>query len=196
MTAKEIKYMGLLKKYFTAGVNRDEAEYVAAMTAALNFDYNAAVTLWEYALVECDAKMFDKEYARVLADVTETVFEKKNASRLAKTIIENTYVCNAIYRWSRTALSRKEPIGYLVTLLAGGKTEDAEEIMKCALKNANCSFGAFLLAVVDRVIIELLKKNAKNPMPKKVSTLILAYADKIKGGEEKALIYQRIRELG
>ena len=195
MTAKEIKYMGILKRYFAAGQNNDEKEYVAVMNAALEFDYASAVRLWEYALAESEASMTDSSHARVLADVTEAVFEKKNAARLARTIAESAPVRNAIYRYSQTALTRAEPTGYLASALVTGKTAEAEEIMKCAVRNASGDFGPFLLAAVERVIIELLKKNAKSPMPKKLSALLLAYADKIKG-DEKALIYQRIRELG
>lgn len=195
MTAKEIKYMGLLKRYFAAANSRDEREYAAVMEAAIDFDYPSAVRLWEYALLECESKMSDKNYARVLCDETEAVFEKNNAARLARTIADSPTVRAALYRYSFTSLSRPEPIGYLVSAVVSGKTDEAEDIMKCALKNADGRFGEFLLAAVERVIIELIKKNAKNPMPKKISALLLSYADKIKGAE-KALIYQRIRELG
>lgn len=194
MTAKEYKYLNILKDYFAAS---GAEGWSKAMNAALGYDYPTAVLLWEYALTENESRLSRPEYADVYADATEALFEKKNASRFARMLLESQVIRNAVYRFSRTSLGRAETVGYLANLLVAGKTDDADEIIRCASRNTagGKTFGQFLLAAVERTIIELLKKGGgKSPMPRKVSSFILENAEKVKG-PEKALIIQKVKEI-
>ena len=108
MTAKEYKYLNILKDYFAAS---GAEGWSKAMNAALGYDYQTAVLLWEYALTENESRLSRPEYADVYADATEALFEKKNASRFARTLLESQVIRNAVYRFSRTSLGRAETVG-------------------------------------------------------------------------------------
>ena len=107
MTAKEYKYLNILKDYFAAS---GAEGWSKAMNAALGYDYQTAVLLWEYALTENESRLSRPEYADVYADATEALFEKKNASRFARTLLESQVIRNAVYRFSRTSLGRAETV--------------------------------------------------------------------------------------
>lgn len=166
------------------------------MTELAAFDYGAAVTVWEFFLTESDSALGRSDYAELLIDKTEKLMENVSASKFVRALSESAALRGAIYRRSATALTRSETIGYEVQFVLGGKFSESEDVLKNAMKNnGGAEYGKFLAAVVDRIIIELVKKNpAKPSFPKKLATHILEYADKIKG-PEKALIAQRIREL-
>lgn len=196
MNAKEQKYLGLLKRLMRLELPAQDKEYVSAMTELAAFDYGAAVTVWEFFLTESDSALGRSDYAELLIDKTEKLMENVSASKFVRALSESTALRGAIYRRSATALTRSETIGYEVQFVLGGKFSESEDVLKNAMKNnGGAEYGKFLAAVVDRIIIELVKKNpAKPSFPKKQATHILEYADKIKG-PEKALIAQRIREL-
>ena len=75
------------------------------------------------------------------------------------------------------------------------KTAPAEEFFKCLVKNERIAYGPFMKTLLERVFIELMKKNPakKMEMPRKLGTLLLAYIAKIKT-DEKAMLEQRVRE--
>ena len=196
MNAKEQKYLGLLKRLMRLELPAQDKEYVSAMTELAAFDYGAAVTVWEFFLTESDSALGRSDYAELLIDKTEKLMENVSASKFVRALSESAALRGAIYRRSATALTRSETIGYEVQFVLGGKFSESEDVLKNAMKNnGGAEYGKFLAAVVDRIIIELVKKNTAKPsFPKKQATHILEYADKIKG-PEKALIAQRIREL-
>lgn len=196
MNAKEQKYLGLLKRLMRLELPAQDKEYISAMGELAAFDYGAAVTLWEFFLTESESALGRSEYAELLIDKTEKLMESVSATRFVRCLSESPVVRGAVYRRSATALSRAETIGYEVQFVLGGKFAESEDVLKNAMKNnGGAYYGKFLAAVVDRMIIELVKKNpAKPSFPKKQATHILEYSEKIKG-PEKALIAQRIREL-
>ncbi len=198
MTTKELKYLNILKDFFAVpDAVKNESGWRKVMQSALTFDYSSAVLLWEYALGAVDAKMNGEEYARVYADVTESLFEHHNASKFSKTLIESVPVRTAVYRYSRTAFTRPETVGYLSALLVSGKIADADEIVKCAVRNtaAKATFGKFMLDATSRAIIELVKKSSgKSVMSRRLPAFLNDAAKNIKTGEG-AVIIQRIKEL-
>lgn len=198
MTTKELKYLNVIKDFFAVpDAVKNENGWRKVMQSALEFDYGTAVLLWEYALGEVDSKMSGEEYARVYADVTESLFESRNASKFAKTLTESAAIRTAIYRYSRTAFTRKETVGYLSALLVSGKIDDADEIVKCAMRNvaSKATFGKLILDATSRTIIELVKKNTgKSVMSRKLASFLNDAAKNIKTGEG-AVIIQRIKEL-
>lgn len=196
MNAKEQKYLGMLKRIMRLELPAQGKEYIAVMKELAAFDYASAVTLWEFFLTESDSALGRSEYAELLVDRTEKLMEEMSATKFARSLAESAIIRSGIYRRSATALRRAETIGYEVQFVLGGKFDESEDVLKNAMKNnGGAYYGKFLAAVVDRMIIELVKKNpAKPSFPKKQATHILEYSEKIKG-PEKALIAQRIREL-
>ena len=80
-------------------------------------------------------------------------------------------------------------------LLSNNKTDPAEDIFKCVVKNERIAYGPFMKELLERVFIEILKKNPskKLEMSRKLATLLLSYVSKIKT-DERAMLEQRIRE--
>ena len=196
MTAKEQKFLNLVFTAAKHSLPADAASYYKTVDALISFDYSSAVLVWEYFMTEEDGRMAENPaLAAVLTDGTESIFEKKAGSRFVKLLTDSHTVRDGIYRRSPTALKRAETIGYAAQLMLSGKTEESDDILKSAMKNASGDFGPFMAAVVDRLIIELTRKNPNKPsFPKKLAAQVLSFSEKIKG-PEKAFIAQRIREL-
>ncbi len=198
MTAKEYKYYALLDKFFSVDAMSDPEAFGGALKAVAAVDFAAAARLWEYELTKNDGKLDLPAYADVYADVAAAALVDAARPKFARLLLDSDTVRSAVYRRSRRSLSDPVMTDIVVSMLTSGKTEDADELLKCAQRNTaagGATFGAFLLAVVDRTIVGLIKKSSKNPMSKKLSAFLLAQADKV-SGDEKALIIQRIKELG
>lgn len=196
MTAKEQKFLTLFAEAARCRLPEDEKEFLSAMSGLAAFDVSSALLAWEYFLATLDGEAAKSPaLAAVITDGTERVIAAKSQQRLIKAITDSAVIRAGIYRRSPTAMSRAETAAYAAQVLLSGKSEEGDDIMRCAMKNASGNFGPFMAAVVDRLIVELVRKNpAKPSFPKKLSAQILAFSDKIKG-PEKAFIAQRIREL-
>lgn len=196
MTAKEQKFLSLFADAARQDLPRSGDAFLRAMSGLVRHDFMSAVLAWEYFLSERDIAMNkDKALAGLLTDGVEKIFEAQAASRFVRLLTDSAPVRDAIYRRSATALSRPETAGYAAQMLLSGRDAESEELMKSAMKNPSGGFGPFMSAVVDRLIIELSKKNPSRPsFPKKLAAHVLAFSEKIKG-PEKAFIAQRIREL-
>ena len=195
MTAKEQKFINLISSAAVLDLPHDSVKFNKVISDLITFDYASAVLLWEYYLTDKDREMSKSDaLASMLTDGVEKVFESKAGSRFLKLLTDSAVIRDALYRRSASALSRSETIGYAAQLMISGKPE-SDELLKSAFRNAGGNFGAFMAAVVDRLIIELSRKNpAKPSFPKKLATQVLSFSEKIKG-PEKAFIAQRIREL-
>ena len=77
----------------------------------------------------------------------------------------------------------------------GNKTDVAEEYFKCLVKNERIAYGPFMKEVLERLFIEILKKNpAKRvEMSRKLSSLMTTYIGKIKT-DERSMLAQRVKE--
>lgn len=195
MTAKEQKFIHLVSSAAILDLPHDSVKFNKVISDLIAFDYASAVLVWEYYLADKDGEMAkDETLVSMLTDGVEKVFESKAGSRFLKLLTDSAVIRDAVYRRSASALSRSETIGYAAQLMLSGKPE-SEELLKSAFKNTSGNFGAFMAAIVDRLIIELSRKNPSKPsFPKKLATQVLSFSEKIKG-PEKAFIAQRIREL-
>lgn len=195
MTAKEQKFLSLFAAAARIELPAGGEELKKVMAALIAHDYASAVLVWEYLLAERDADMNkDAALASLLTDGIGNVFEAKAAPRMLRLLSDSAAVREAVYRRSPTALSRPETIGYAAQMLLSPRETESEDILAKAMKNASGNFGAFMAAVVDRLIVELTRKNGKPSFSKKLAARVLVFSEKIKG-PEKAFIAQRIREL-
>ncbi|MDE6293653.1 MAG: hypothetical protein K2L88_03415, partial [Clostridiales bacterium] len=89
-------------------------------------------------------------------------------------------------------------IRYSINLLVANKVDVVDGIFKNVMKNElmKKSFGQYMLEFLDKFFIEVMKKNAgrKVELNRKQSTMLMSYAQKVKG-DEKAMLVQRIKEI-
>ena len=194
MNAKQLKFLSTFEQMCAA----DPLTETAAkkfFPAFLNIESAMDADVWDYL-----AKTYENNIAAIrdlgafFGDNVLDLFYKKAASRVVKIFADAPAVRRVVYQYAPLAADGTA-FGILVDLLAGNKTDAADEILKCLVKNERIAYGAFLKAVLERLFIEILKKNPakKIEMPRKTATLLLTYIAKIKT-DERAMLEQRIRE--
>ena len=194
MNPKQLKYLTLFEQM---GKNEPVSEESVKkyFPAFINLDYALAVDVWDYLSTTREAEISAKpEQAKLLGDSALDLFYKKVAQKAVKAIADLPAVRRAVYQYSPAAGSGTA-FGILVDLLSANKTDQAEEIFKCLIKNERIQYGPVLKSVLERLFIEILKKNPskKLEMSRKLATLLLSYVSKIKT-DERAMLEQRIRE--
>lgn len=194
MNPKQLKYLSLFEQMSQSDPLSDTA-IKKFMPAFLNLDYALAAEAWDYLCTTREDKLAaDPKAALALGGNVFDMFYKKAAQKAVKTLADLPAVRRAVYQYSPTA-SENTAFNVMIDLLNSNKTDAAEEIFKCLVKNENIKYGAFMKALLERLFIEILKKNPskKIEMSRKLSTLLLAYVAKIKT-DERAMLEQRIRE--
>ena len=196
MNAKQIKRYEILSEFFNSDMMKAASvdKYFGAM---LNLDYAAAEELWEFMLIRNDADLKNSVFATLYVDRIFGMFLKANAPKLQKTLIDNAVICRAVFGFSPTA-DKGELFNIPINLLVANKVDVVDGIFKNVMKNElmKKSFGQYMLEFLDKFFIEVMKKNAgrKVELNRKQSTMLMSYAQKVKG-DEKAMLVQRIKEI-
>lgn len=194
MNAKQLKFLSVFEEMSRAGFT-DEATVKKHFPAVLRLDFALALDLWDYI---CSAYENDlaasKDVAALLGGTVADMFYKQAAQKTVKALADLPSVRRAVYQYSPRA-GEGVAFGILVDLLSANKTDAADDLLKCLLKNGDVPYGPTMKKLLERVFIELMKKNPakKMEMPRKLATLLLSYVSKIKT-DEKAMLEQRIRE--
>ena len=196
MNTKQIKQYEILSEFFNSDMFKQAAvdKYFGAM---LNLDYGAAEDLWEFMLIRNDADLKNLVFAKLYVDRIYELFLKANAAKVQKTLIDRPVVNRAVFSFSPTA-DKGELFAMPINLLVANKVDIVDGIFKNVIKNdaMKSSFGQYMLEFLDKFFIEMMKKNAqrKVELNRKQSTLLMSYAQKVKGNE-KAMLIQRIKEI-
>ena len=193
MNTKQLKYLSLFEEMSKADI-LGEATAKKYFTSFINLDYSLALEIWDYLATTRETELSkNADKARVLGGSVLELFYK-NGARTAKAIYELPTVRKTVYQYSPSA-GENAAFNSRVDLLSGNKTDQADEILKCLVKNERIQYGPVMKNVLERLFIEILKKNPskKLEMSRKLSTLLLSYVSKIKT-DERAMLEQRIRE--
>ena len=196
MNAKQIKRYEILSEFFNSDMMKAAAvdKYFGAM---LKLDYSFAEELWEFMLIRNDADLKNSVFATLYVDRIFGMFLKSNAPKAQKTLIDNAVIARAVFGFSPTA-DNGELFTIPINLLVANKVDVVDGIFKNVMKNElmKRSFGQYMLEFLDKFFIEMMKKNAqrKVELNRKQSTMLMSYAQKVKG-DEKAMLVQRIKEI-
>ena len=196
MNAKQIKRYEILSEFFNSDMMKAAAvdKYFGAM---LKLDYSFAEELWEFMLIRNDADLKNPVFAALYVDRILGMFLKTNAPKAQKTLIDNAVIARAVFGFSPTA-DKGELFNMPINLLVANKVDTVDGIFKNVMKNElmKRSFGQYMLEFLDKFFIEVMKKNAgrKVELNRKQSTMLMSYAQKVKG-DEKAMLVQRIKEI-
>ena len=196
MNAKQVKQYEIFSEFFNSDMLKAAAvdKYFGAM---LKLDYTYAEDLWEFMLIRNDADLKNLAFAKLYIDRIFELFLKANAAKVQKTLIDRTVIGRAVFGFSPTADSG-ELFNIPINLLVANKVDTVDAIFKNVIKNEAMkrSFGKYMIEFLDKFFIEMMKKNAgrKVELNRKQSTLLMSYAQKVKG-DEKAMLVQRIKEI-
>lgn len=196
MNAAQLKFLQMFAEFARVDV-ADTAAMEKQIKLFLNQDYTRAVDLWDYVIATYEDSLNDAKTATFWGEKVYKLFAAKSSQKAQKLLIDDAYVRRAVYQYG-PHIADGDFFALLVDLCVMNKTAQAEEILKCVVKNTNSkvTYGAFMKALVERVFIEILKRSSSKrvEMSRKLSTLLLSYIGKIKT-DEKPMLTQRIKEL-
>ncbi|MCI8458995.1 MAG: hypothetical protein HFE46_04955 [Clostridia bacterium] len=194
MNAKQLKYLSVFENMAKADIASEQTvkKYFPSL---LNLDYAFALDTWEYICTDREDKLIkNAELGLLFGGTVFELFYKKAAAKTVKALSDLPVLRRAVFQYC-SAADKNAAFSVMVDLLSNVKTAPAEEFFKCLVKNERIAYGPFMKTLLERVFIELMKKNPakKMEMPRKLGTLLLAYIAKIKT-DEKAMLEQRVRE--
>lgn len=196
MNAKQLKFLELFAA-FAKTEPTDEKGLLKCFKALLEHDFLQAADVWEYLIVENEELLSDKKTAQLIGDKIFNLFFHKAQTKTIKAICDSAPIRRALYQYSPSA-GDGELFLILSNLFCTNKIDDADNILKCLVKNtaSKKTFGIMMKEHLERLFIELLKKSGgqKIEMSRKLSTLLLGYITKIKT-DERAMLEQRIKEV-
>ena len=194
MTPKQLKFLSVFEE-LSKSDPLDGATLEKHITSLINLDFALAIDVWDYLATTREDKLIKNEAAAITlgSDVLE-LFYKKAAPKTVKALSDVASVRRAVYQYSPDA-GKNTAFAVLVDLLAANKVDAADDIFKCLVKNERIQYGPVMKTVLERLFIELLKKNPSKrlEMPRKLSSCLIVYVSKIKT-DERAMLEQRIRE--
>ena len=195
MNAKELKFLELFDAFVRIDIAADKMALTKSIRQFMDLDYQMAVNVWEYLAATKEDKLGkDEKLAEIIGFELFNQFYARAAVKCVKAICDVATVRRAVYQYSKNA-GAENALAILVDLLVANKVNSGEEILKCLLKNERIQYGQVLKRMLERVFIELLKKNpAKIEMNRKLAEMLLTYIRKIKT-DERAMLEQRIKEI-
>jgi len=194
MNSKEIKFLELFEEFSKIDIISDKLSLSKVLKKFMDFDYAMAVNVWEYLATSKEERLIaDVKFASVIGFDFLNQFYTRAGAKCIKIISDNPSIRRAVYQHAKEAGDEKA-LQIMVDLIVAGKLPVANEFFKCVAKNPRIHYGQTIKAILEKVFIELLKKNpSKIVMSQKVADLFLEYIYKIKT-EEKAMLEQRIKE--
>ena len=194
MNAKELKFLELFEEFLQIDIITDKIALSKSLKKLMDFDYIMAQNVWEYLSSTKEDKLIkDASYASVIGYEFLNLFYAKAAQKCVKSIVDVAAIRRSVFQYNAKA-SDEKALQILVDLLIANKLPTSDEIFKSLAKNPHIHYGQSIKRILERVFIELLKKNpTKIIMSAKLADLFLTYIRKIKT-EEKAMLEQRIKE--
>lgn len=196
MTSKQLKFYQLFGEMCRkTDIATNQTALSGSISALLELDYMLAQDGWEYLATVHESTMSSKKEAGLnIGQIPLNLFYARAQIKCIKTVIDVPTIRRAVYMYNPLC-GTGAGFSILTDAIVSSKTAEAEEILKCLVKNATIEYGAILKTVLERVFIELLKKSPtkKIELNKKQITLLLTYISKIKT-DERAMLEQRIKE--
>jgi len=194
MTTKELKFLEMFEEFSKINITADKLGTAKQLKTIMDFDYQMAVNVWEYYSSVKEEKLSkDENFSLAIGFEFLNLFYVKANTKCIKAIADVPAIRRSVFQYSRYA-GDENALQIIVDFIVANKLPIAEEILKCLTKNTRIHYGQILKRILEKVFIELLKKNPnKVEFSKKTADLYLTYVNKIKT-EEKALIIQRIKE--
>jgi hypothetical protein len=199
MDAKKSKYLDAIFTYNANDLSKDKNSVLLLIKNVTNIDIADAFVVWEYLLIKHDRALDNSDYTDALILNPFHFFVQKNQTRTYKTIIDTPLLTRVLYSYTSSPCDG-ECLNLLIYCLMSGKLQKSEEIFRFLIKNrlSKNTYGANMKITIERLFSEILKKmggeTKKVELSKKLSTLLVAYVQKIVG-PERALLEQRIKEV-
>ena len=196
MNAKQVKYYEIVSGFFASDIF-NAAVVNKYFGDLLKLDYSLAEDLWEFMLIRNDSDLKNPAVTSLYIDKLYNMFVAANAAKAAKTIVDRPVILRAIFRFSAAA-AKGDLFMLPVNLLASNKVDVADAILKQVMQNEAMkpSFGQYMIDFLDRLFIEITKKDAQRrvKLNTKQSQLLLSTVQKVKG-DERAMLVQRVKEV-
>ena len=194
MNAKELKFLELFEEFLTIDIVADKIALSKSIKKLMDFDYTMAQNVWEYLSSAKEDKLVkDANFANAVGFEILNLFYAKAMQKCVKSIVDVASIRRVVYQYNAKSAEDKA-LQIIVDLLVANKLPASDEIFKCLVKNSSIHYGQAIKLILEKVFIELLKKNpTKIMMSAKLADLFLTYIRKIKT-EEKAMLEQRIKE--
>ena len=194
MTSKEYRKYQLINEII--GIDPQGEVVMDLLFQLLPLDASVALDMWEYKLDQHESQLGDVAISRALEGNVFEMFYTSAETKLKQAIMSSTPLVKLVYGCCVTAASGKNLV-MLTTLFLATKLTAVEEMFKGLARNPHINYGEAMRAVVDDIFVTYCNKNGvKIPvLNKKQSKLLMTYIAKIKG-PNKALLTQRIKELG
>jgi len=174
------KYELLLEIGNVGGVER--------MHELANIDFRSALDIWEYKLTKDPNAFGTNDVFGMLSGISE--------SKVKAAVAGNSPLSKLIYGSSPQSCTGAN-LTFLASLIVGGKTPEAEEILRCVKNNPTGDFSDRMKAVVDTTFAMSMDKTGtkKAALNKKQTALLSDFISKMKTGPIKNLLTQRIKEI-
>lgn len=194
MNAKQSKYLALFETLcLSKPIDADTV--MKHLSPILNLDAGLAVDTWEYLCATREQKIAASDALATYMGVDALdLYYRKLGNKTVKTLVDIPVLRRVVYQYAPFAVGGVA-FTILIDAMLAGKADIAEEFFKCLVRNERVTYGAAMKALLERLFIEILKKNpAKRiEMPRKLATMLLTYIAKIKT-DERPMLEQRVRE--
>ncbi|MCH5162460.1 MAG: hypothetical protein J1G38_03100 [Clostridiales bacterium] len=196
MNAKQVKFYEIVSGFFGSDIFKAAVvdKYFGDL---LKLDYTLAEDLWEYMLIRNDSDLKNSAVTALYIDRLYNMFYAANAQRALKTVIDRPVILRAVFKFSPAA-DDGELFMLPVNLLVSNKIDAADSILKQVSSNdaMKPSFGQYMIKFLDRLFIEMTKKDAQRrvKLSNKQSQLLFSTVQKVKG-DERAMLVQRVKEV-
>lgn len=196
MNAKQVKFYEIVSGFFGSDIFKAAVvdKYFGDL---LKLDYSLAEDLWEFMLIRSDADLKNPAVTSLYIERLYNLFAAANAAKAIKTVVDRPVILRAVFRFS-PAVADGELFMLPVNLIASNKTDSADAILKQVMQNdaMKPTFGEYMVDFLDRLFIELTKKDAQRrvKLSNKQSQLLLSTVQKVKG-DERAMLVQRVKEV-
>ena len=196
MNAKDLKKYDLIVKIgITAPANPELPKLFADLASV---DFQSAFEMWGYMMTVHSSVLSDVVISRNIETMVFEAFAKVSESKFRQLFGASAGVQKLVYTVCATA-GIAGNLSYLSSLVLGSKIDAADEALKMlsSNKNTNMDFGERMKLLIDDVFAtSCAKSNSKIPnLNRKQIMLLLEHTLKVKGAN-KALLTQRIKELG
>jgi len=194
MTGKELRKYGLV--VLTGNTNPADEKIVTYMDELARNDFTTGIEMWEFMLSTYAEKLGSQEIAGNIEGRLFETLQRVSDARLRQTLGSNPQLLKLVYNQSITAASGAN-LAYLTSLVLTSKIDAADEILKLIATNKTGDFNTRMTTIIDDVFETQCRKNATRvpSLNRKQTMLLLEYALKMKG-PQKAVLTQRIKELG
>jgi len=193
MDAKQIKFLQLYENLCKLDYLKDPKIIAKFFDNMFGISYTIATDMWEYFGTIYETPIAkDKKLSKLFGDELLETFAKYDEKKTARLLNDSPVIRRTVFSYgSLTDIA----FSHIVALLVAGKADDAEDILKCLVKNSSLDFGPVLKKIMEKMFQDITAKTSQPPkLSRKMEALLMSYIGKIKTSE-KALLKQRVVEL-